>query len=262
MKCRPRFSRYALCFVLVSSVYAVSALAQTLTLERNAVSGALASVAVERSWDPSTCDPRTVTVAILEQPTNGTVTVREETLRIPATTQSGGSTGPCSGREIIGKRLYYQSKPGFVGTDRVVYATIHGGSRTDQRVINVTVTSQPMPLPPSQVPRPISYRTVTSGLATDIGSVTRWGASCEPLPPTLTVVEPPQYGVTIIRDEPAAIPARDANGNPVSCVGRLTVRKALYYQSQPGFQGADHLVYDTEHGRYRVEITVSASSSR
>jgi len=262
MKWRLLCSRRALCSLFASFVYAIGASAQTLTLQRNAVSGALVSIAQERSWDRSTCDPRTVAVNILEQPTNGSVTIREETLRIPDATLRGGSSGPCSGRAIIGKQLYYQSKPGFVGADRIVYATTYGGSHTEQTVVSVTITNQPMPLPPSQVPRPMSYRTVTSGLATDIGSVTRWGLSCEPLPPTLIIVEPPQYGVTTVRDEPAAIPARDSEGNPVSCVGRLTVRKALYYQSQPGFQGTDHLVYDTEHGRYAVEIRVSVGSSR
>jgi hypothetical protein len=262
MKWRLLCSGRALCSVLVSFVYAIGASAQTLTLQRNAVSSALVSIAQERSWDRSTCEPRTVAVNILDQPANGTVTIREETSRIPATTPKGGSTGPRSGREIIGKQLYYQSKPGFVGADRIVYATTYGGSQTEQTTINVTITNQPMPPPPSQVPRPVSYRTVTSGLATDIGSVTRWGLSCEPLPPTLIIVEAPQHGVTTVRDEPAAIPARDSEGNLVSCVGRVIVRKALYYQSQPGFQGTDHLVYDTEHGRYAVEITVSAGSSR
>src|SRR5205807_975837 len=131
-----------------------------------------------------------------------------------------------------------------------------------QTVINVTVASQPTPLPPSQQPRPTTHRTAQSGIATDIGSVTRWGVSCEPLPPTLVVVEPPQYGVTTIRDEAATIPVRDSSGNPVACAGKPTVRKALYYQSQSGFQGADHLVYDTEHGRYRVEIAVGGGGSR
>jgi hypothetical protein len=137
MKWRLLYSRRALCSLLVSFVYAIGASAQTLTLQRNAVSGALVSIAQERSWDRSTCDPRTVAVNILDQPTNGTVTIREETLRIPDATQRGGSSGPCSGRAIIGKQLYYQSKPGFVGADRIVYATTYGGSQTQQTVINV-----------------------------------------------------------------------------------------------------------------------------
>ena len=262
MTCRLLSSRHVFCAVLILSVTAVSVSAQTLTLQRNAVSGVLASLTEERSWNPLTCDPQTVAVTILEQPTNGTVTIREETLRVPDATLRAGSTGPCARRPIVGQHLYYQSRLGFIGADRIVYSTNYGGSQTHQTVVNVTVTSQPIPLPPSQQPRPTSYRTVQSGIATDIGSVTRWGVSCEPLPPTLVLVEPPQYGVTAIRDEAAAIPGRDSSGSPVACAGRPTVRKALYYQSQPGFQGADHLTYDTEHGRYRVEITVGVGSSR
>jgi len=254
-------SRYAFCWALTSVAVTVAVSAQTLTLERSAVTGALASIAEERTWDRSTCEPQRTFVSVVGQPTNGTVTIHEEELRIP-TTVRGDPTGPCAGRPITGQHLYYQSKPGFVGSDRIVYATSHDGDPPRQTVVNVAVTSQPMPLPPNQAPRPVSYRTVTSGLATDIGSVTRWGVSCEPLPPTLILVENPQHGTTIIRDEPAAIPGRDSEGNPVPCVGRTTVRKALYYQSQAGFQGMDHVVYDTEHGRYRVEITVSGGSPR
>jgi hypothetical protein len=59
-----------------------------------------------------------------------------------------------------------------------------------------------------------------------------------------------------MRDEPARIDRTDANGNPVSCAGYPTMRRALYYQSSPGFRGADRVVYGTEHGKYIVDITV------
>jgi len=262
MTCRIRLSPSALCAVLVSSACVVPAGAQTIALQRGAVSGLLAAISEERSWNAATCEPQAITVTILEQPTSGAVTPREETLRIPDATLRGGSTGRCSGQPIIGKRLYYQSKPGFVGVDRIVYATSYGGSRAQQTIINITVTNQPVPLPPSQLLHPTVYRMVTSGKSTEIGGVTRWGPGCDPLPPTLVIAEPPKYGVTAIRDEPATIPSRDSNGATVSCAGRPTVRKTLYYQSQPGFQGTDHLVYDTEHGRYRVEIAVGVGSPR
>src|SRR2546421_128869 len=123
-------SRYFLPSLLLLSVYAVSVSAQTLSLQRSAVSGALASIAEERSWDSATCNPQTAAVTILAQPANGTVSVREETLRIPNATPRGGSTGACAGRPIIGQHLYYQSRPGFVGAEQIVYSTNYGGSQT------------------------------------------------------------------------------------------------------------------------------------
>ena len=133
------------------------------------------------------------------------------------------------------------------------------GSAQSQQLLPVPSLGAPLStgqLPPSDHPMPGRQVTVPSAVPTAVGGVTRWSGSCLTMPATLVIVESPQHGVTGMRDEQSVIPARNASGESVACAGYPVVRKALYYQSSPGFRGADRMVYATEHGRYTVEITV------
>jgi hypothetical protein len=116
-----------------------SAIAQTVAVQRIAASGIASPISNERAWDWTSCAAQTVVVTIVEQPKNGTVTIRDETMNIPATTNRAGSTGVCAGKPINGKRVYYQSRPGFFGTDRLVYSTNYGGHGTAMTVIEISV---------------------------------------------------------------------------------------------------------------------------
>jgi len=117
-------------------------------------------------------------------------------------------------------------------------------------------------LRPSDETRATVTRYVASGIPVVVGDVTRWNRNCEPQPPTLVIVEEPQHGGVGMRDEAAVIPTVDASGRPVACAGRPTLARRLYYRSNPGFLGADRVVYGTEHGRYVVMISVTAPGQR
>ena len=49
-----------------------------------------------------------------------------------------GTSGACAGKLIIGKRIYYQSQPGFRGYDRVAY-DVRLGDEWHRKTIEIAV---------------------------------------------------------------------------------------------------------------------------
>jgi hypothetical protein len=104
---------------------------------RNAPSGVEALVDSLAAWD-NNCAPRPMDVRIVEPPRNGAATIRDGTARIN-TARWGSAPEACRGREIAGKQLYYQSKPGFRGADRVGFLASFNGAEWHRYEIRITV---------------------------------------------------------------------------------------------------------------------------
>jgi hypothetical protein len=73
-------------------------------------------------WDGA-CNARGVTVTVTQPPANGTVAVTEG-LNTATVNTKFGTPGRCGGMQIMGKQVVYRSRPGFHGTDIVVYEYI------------------------------------------------------------------------------------------------------------------------------------------
>jgi hypothetical protein len=73
-------------------------------------------------WN-SACNARGVTVTVTQPPANGTVSVTEG-LNTANANPKFGTPGRCGGMQIMGKQVVYRSRPGFHGTDVVVYEYI------------------------------------------------------------------------------------------------------------------------------------------
>jgi hypothetical protein len=73
-------------------------------------------------WN-SSCNARGVAVTVTQPPTNGTVSVTER-LNTANVNPKFGTAGRCGGMQIMGKQVVYRSRPGFHGTDVVVYEYI------------------------------------------------------------------------------------------------------------------------------------------
>jgi hypothetical protein len=105
-----------LCSVLVLAAL-VPALAASMTAA--APSGVKTQVA-EHSARSNDCVSQHVVLKLTAPPANGTVTITEENKVVP---QVGALGGPqsCAGRTMPTAVVYYQSRPGFKGTDRFKY---------------------------------------------------------------------------------------------------------------------------------------------
>jgi hypothetical protein len=85
-------------------------------------------------WN-SACNARGVTVIVTQPPANGTVSVTEG-LNTANVNPKFGTAGHCGGMQIMGKQVVYRSRPGFHGTDVVVYEYISDwGERAGATVI-------------------------------------------------------------------------------------------------------------------------------
>jgi hypothetical protein len=105
---------------------------------RSAPSGAAAPVIRETAIDDN-CAARPVDIRIVEPPQHGSATVRDEMLEIPARGRYGTNPAACAGRQVLGKRIYYQSNPGFRGADRVGYLFNIGGGEWHRFAVEITV---------------------------------------------------------------------------------------------------------------------------
>lgn len=82
------------------------------------------------------CASRPLPLTIIEQPQHGTATVREEAVKVPEKQTVGNS---CPGALVNGKRIYYQSEPGFKGNDRLVYEYTLGDRVPRRETVNIIV---------------------------------------------------------------------------------------------------------------------------
>lgn len=101
---------------------------------RTVDSGSESAIARSTFWN-SECNARAVTVTIKQPPANGKVSVREGLNPVVENPQFG-TAGRCAGKQVMGKQIVYQSKPGFHGSDVVVYESFSDrGEKTSTTVI-------------------------------------------------------------------------------------------------------------------------------
>jgi hypothetical protein len=115
--------------------------------------------------------------------------------------------------------------------------------------------SAPSSTPPAIAPAPVSpapsnpdlalSRHVPSGVPGKLEQESAFDhTSCTGISVYVKIVEPPRSGTVTIRDATGPIPAKPRWGpTPPACIGREIPKKAIYYQSNPGFRGADRLGY-------------------
>jgi hypothetical protein len=108
------------------------------TFTRRAPSGFASKIRAEVGWTRD-CAARPIDIRLVEPPRNGTITFRDETSWIPAKTDFGPETPACVGKMILGKSIYYQSNPGFHGTDRCVYLISFGGDPWKRYEVQINV---------------------------------------------------------------------------------------------------------------------------
>lgn len=106
------------------------------------------------------------------------------------------------------------------------------------------------------VPDPV-YLTVDSGADLRLSSPTFWDSACSPVGVTVTVTKPPAHGtVSVVAGLNRANP-NPRFGTPGRCGGTLIMGKRVIYRSEPGFHGADYVVYHyVSDGGHRAEAHV------
>jgi hypothetical protein len=88
-------------------------------------------------WN-SACNARGVTVTVTQPPANGTVSVTEG-LNIANPNPKFGTPGRCGGMQIMGKQVVYRSRPGFHGSDVLVYHYVSDWGETSGATVLITV---------------------------------------------------------------------------------------------------------------------------
>ena len=106
------------------------------------------------------------------------------------------------------------------------------------------------------VPDPV-YLTVDSGADLRLSSPTFWDRACHPVGVTVTVTQPPAHGTVSVVAGPNAANPNPRFGTPGRCGGTLIMGKRVIYRSEPGFHGADYVVYHyVSDGGRRAEAHV------
>jgi hypothetical protein len=119
--------------VMLTMASAAWSAEKTMNLSRNAKSGADSRLAYSGRWDRA-CNSLPVKITFTRQPENGTAWSVEADEVLPPSTPGSGDTGQCAGKTIKSKRIMYRSKPGFRGSDTVVYDSDGNGT-----VIHTTI---------------------------------------------------------------------------------------------------------------------------
>jgi hypothetical protein len=111
------------------------------SLSATAPSGVKTRIVVHTALD-SACKPQHVVLTITTPPANGSVTVGEENIALPAVTPLGGAQR-CAGTVTPNAVLYYQSKPNFAGQDQIKYQRVNQDNPNDrlngEMIMTVTV---------------------------------------------------------------------------------------------------------------------------
>lgn len=89
--------------------------------DRTVQSGVKTEIATHSRFDRD-CKPVRVDIKVLTGPNYGTVTHEPKDMVVPAQNPKGEKQpSKCVGRTIQGIAVFYQSKPGFTGEDKVRY---------------------------------------------------------------------------------------------------------------------------------------------
>jgi len=106
-------------------------------ISRTVDSGADLVLSRPTFWN-SACNARHVTVTVIQPPANGTVSVTEG-LNTANPHPKFGTPGRCGGMQIMGKRVVYRSRPGFHGSDVVIYQYISDWGEKAKATVFITV---------------------------------------------------------------------------------------------------------------------------
>ncbi len=107
------------------------------TVRRTVDSGVELVLSRPTFWN-SACNARGVTVTVTQPPANGMVSVTEGLNTAPGNPKFG-TAGRCGGMQIMGKQVAYRSRPGFHGTDVVVYEYISDRGERARATVIITV---------------------------------------------------------------------------------------------------------------------------
>jgi hypothetical protein len=98
----------------------------------SAHSGSESVVRSHASWDANCGTRAAPSIAWIEKPKNGTVTIRDE--MVLAESSWNGST-KCLGKEYMGVRIYYTPIEGFHGQDEIVYRADASSTSSEVHVV-------------------------------------------------------------------------------------------------------------------------------
>src|SRR5215207_4529331 len=117
--------------ILFATVYLFTN--ETVMADSAAVpSGVKFEVTTHARYD-SQCQPNRVSIKILEEPTNGKLTVEPKTMEVRAGPERDiPQQAHCVGKIVEGVAIYYQSKPGFVGQDSFRYRRLNPRDQGDR----------------------------------------------------------------------------------------------------------------------------------
>jgi hypothetical protein len=128
--------RTSIPFAVVCALVPALAWAESATVP----SGAKTQIVVHNSAD-SQCTPRPVEISVLTPPAHGTVLAEPKDVVIrPVTPRGGQQPSPCVGKTVAGVAVFYQSTPGFVGTDSFRYRRTSAGNDRSNGEISYTIT--------------------------------------------------------------------------------------------------------------------------
>ena len=120
----------------------IATLVPTLAAAEQATvaSGVKSEIATHMRYD-SRCQPNRVIIKVTAAPANGTVTTEPKMIVVPAEADRGvAQQAPCVGKSMEGVAVYYQSKPGFVGEDKLRYQRLNPRDAGDKFNTEITYT--------------------------------------------------------------------------------------------------------------------------
>jgi hypothetical protein len=107
--------------VIASCLVCVSAAAQQGGVSATVPSGVKTQIATHDRFDKQ-CRPNRVEISVIAPPANGTVSTEPKDIVVKAQNRYGDTQpSQCVGKTVAGVAIFYQSKPGFVGTDSFRY---------------------------------------------------------------------------------------------------------------------------------------------
>ena len=83
------------------------------------------------------CNPSRVEITVLKAPANGTVTYERQDVVIPKQ-NTKGENQRCVGKTVAGVVMFYQSKPGFAGTDSFRYRRFNPNDANDRFNVEIS----------------------------------------------------------------------------------------------------------------------------
>lgn len=102
--------------------------------------GSKTEIATHSRFDGN-CQAARVEINLLTPPANGKVTWAPKDVTVPAVNRSGvKQPAQCVGKTIAGVAVYYEPKPGFVGTDTFRYRRVNANKADDRFNAEVNYT--------------------------------------------------------------------------------------------------------------------------